>query len=262
MKNLLVANVLPKSKKNFSLQRTYTTLKAQIENICEVGWELNDILLLTNFPFSYMGVKAIETKLNDYCLTGSKLWGIKYVFENGLNNGETVFSHDCDVWQNVWFDEPLIKDIGISTYASSKLNGGVVFWKNTSIDILESIMQQITQKDTKEEPTINKILGSHKDRFTILNTSFNVGCSGYVPRILKAIKPVKNVHMNPYNRISWETHRLDRDGIGISSVGTRLEKLFRKYFVLAEELSKEGQIRQKELKKHHEKRMKKYIRNG
>ncbi|MCD6436629.1 MAG: hypothetical protein J7L15_09665, partial [Clostridiales bacterium] len=84
---------------------------------------------------------------------------------------------------------------------------------------------------------------------TNINNTFNVGCSGYVKRWNRSIKPIRVCHFHPYNKIAWETHTLDRSGLGLISVSDRLEKLLRKYYPdLAKELSIDGKKAQKERK--------------
>ena len=89
-------------------------------------------------------------------------------------------------------------------------------------------------------------------RTTVLNTTYNVGSSGFFPRAHRADKPIKVCHFNPTNRIAWETHRLNRDGMNITSVSSRLEITLRKYFDLAYKLrSEKDEKRSEELREKH-----------
>lgn len=260
MKNLMVANIREKGR--YSPDNIKQLLRAQIENSIQVGWEIEDIIVIANFDFEFLGVKTIKTDLNKHCFTGSKMFGVKYVFDNNLNEREMVFSHDLDVWQNIWFDPPEIKDVGITTYSSTRLNGGSVFWRFSAKDIIELIVFEINKGINKEEPVINKLLNTeeYRGRVTIVNNTYNVGCSGFFPRYLWSAKPIRVVHMNPTNRIAWETHRLNRDGMGAVSISPRLEHLLRKYYPLATEISHEGKGRSEFKKKQHEERMGKYLK--
>lgn len=266
----MVANLSNNSR--YSRAFAEPLIKAQIHNSLDIGWDSNDICLISNFDFEFMGIKAISIPLNSFCLTGSKIFAMHWlffppklgVFANCTGYSKDtlskfpIFSHDLDAWQNDQFEVNFL-DVGISTYSNSKLNGGVVFWKFDANDIIEQITDVLIKGEHREEPTLNRLLlSSFKDRTTILNNTFNVGCSGFVTRATRAEQPIKVVHLNPYNRIAWETHRLDRNGTGIVSVSPRLEKILRQYFPhLATELSDEGKARQKELivnpksKKHH-----------
>jgi hypothetical protein len=247
MKILLVAN-LSKAKR-YSFNNINVLLKAQIENSLDLGWSPADIILLSNFDYDFMGVKSCKIKLNKSCLTGSKMFGIKYLFENNIVD-EEVWAHDLDCWQNVPFTCPEFKDVGIACYSTPKFNGGSIFWKKEAEDIIDKIIRRIKKDEQqKEEPTLNKVLKSkrYKERVTILNNTYNVGCSGYVKRWNRSIKPLRVCHFHPYNKTAWETHALDRNGLDTKGISNRLENLLRKYYPnLATKLSPDGKIAQKE----------------
>jgi len=247
---------LREKSKRYNFDSIDTLLKAQIENSLQVGWKPEGMIVVTNFDYEFMGVKAHNTILNDTCLTGSKMFGLQWAMNEGLIEG-SVWTHDLDAWQSVPFNEPKFKDVGITTYSNSKLNGGSVFWKVSAKDIVDHIVRIIVSGEDREEPTLNKLLKSdYKNRTTVVDTSFNVGCSGFIPRLHRAIKPIRVCHLNPLNRIAWETHRLDRNGMGFVSVSSRLELLLRKYYPsLAIELSKEGLKRSEQLRKENMKKL-------
>ncbi len=253
MKQLLTANI-QKDSKRYSLDRIEPLLKAQIDNILDAGWKAEDVILVANIDYEYNGIKSVKVTMNEFCLTGSKMFGVLYAMENDLSKGETIWAHDLDIWMNTYFDEPKMKEVGITTYSTTKLNGGSVFWKPSARDIVDHVIFEINKGEEKEEPTLNALL-KHKrylDRVTVLNTTYNVGCSGFFPRAYRAEKPIKVCHLNPCNRIAWETHRLDRDGMGMVSVSPRLEKVLRKYFKLAHDLkSDKDRKRSLELKARH-----------
>ena len=249
MKNFIVAN---KTKGRYNNSAIKKMIKAQIENSIELGWKSKDIILLSNFDCNFMNVKSIQTKLNDTCFTGSKIFGMKYLFDNNLID-DIIWAHDLDAWQNVPFYCPDFKEVGIACYSTSKYNGGSIFWKASAQDIVNKIVEEINiNKQNKEEPTLNKILKSYqyKKRVTKLNNTFNVGCSGYVKRWHRSLKPIRVCHFHPYNSIAWETHALDRNGLDVKGVSIRLEKILRKYYPnLATQLTREGEMAQQERKK-------------
>ena len=259
LKRLLVANKQTSSKSRYSDDRFNTILNAQIENVLEVGWEREDIILLSNFDFEFMSIKATKMKFNEFCLTGSKMWAIKWLFDNNKVD-EIIYSADLDAWQNCWFDEPEFSgDIGACQYSGPKWNGGSIFWKPTSKDIVyETIKRLLSSKSPKEEPILNQIFRSeeYKDRISLLNSTWNVGCSGFIPRFERSIKPIRVCHFHPNNGIAWEIHGLDRDGTGCIAVTVRLERLLRKYYPhLATELKDKSiplKKQEMERKKHPE----------
>jgi len=249
MKNLMIANL--SLNKRYSLQKINTLLEAQIENSLALGWRTKDIILLANFDYKFMGVKSQKIPLNEKCLTGSKMFGLKYLFDNDIIK-DKIWAHDLDCWQNASFECPKFKHVGIACYSTSKYNGGSLFWKKEAKDIVEEIIRIITEnKEDKEEPTLNKVLKSkeYKKRVTIVNNTFNVGCSGYVKRWNRSIKPIHVCHFHPYNHTAWETHALDRNGLDQKGITDRLETLLRKYYPgLATELGENGKKAQKERK--------------
>lgn len=242
MINLMVANL---SKGRYKQEKIELMLNAQIFNSLELGWSREKILVLSNFDYEYMGVRAEQMKLNKKCLTGSKMFGMQYLFKHNLVN-DVIWAHDLDAWQNVPFECPDFKDVGIACYSNSKFNGGSIFWKKTAADIVHVIVKEIeSNKENKEEPTLNRILksGQFKKRVTTLNNTFNVGCSGYAVRWERSIKPIHVCHFHPYNNIAWETHALDRNGLDEKGISNRLERLLREYYPgLATELSPNGKL--------------------
>lgn len=241
MKNFMIANF---TKGRYKIKNIRNLLNAQIENSLNLGWEINDIILLSNFEHEYLGVKASLLQLDHKCLTGSKMFGLKYLFENNLIEDDVIWAHDLDAWQNVPFSCPDFKDVGIACYSNSKFNGGSVFWRKSSKDIINVIVEEITSNsESREEPTLNKILKSktYEERITTLNNTFNVGCSGYAKRWERSLKPIRVCHFHPYNGTAWETHALDRNGLNVKGISDRLEILLRKYYPnLSSELSPDG----------------------
>lgn len=249
MKNFMVANLSKNKRYNF--EDLELLVKAQIENSIELGWDCKDIFLLANFDYEFMGVKSVNADLNKKCLTGSKVFGVKYLFDNNLVD-DVIWAHDLDAWQNIQFSLPEIKDVGIACYSNSKFNGGSIFWGLNSKDIVERIVGQINDdEENREEPTLNRILKSkeYNERVTIVNHTYNVGCSGYAVRWQKSTKPLRVCHFHPNNNTAWETHALDRNGLDCHGITDRLESIIRKYYPnLSTELSlkgKEAQIERK-----------------
>ena len=235
MKNLMVLNVIDGGTKNRNrLDSLILLLNVQIENSLDLGWSTEDIIVMSNIDYNFMDVSTSLTELNLECLTGSKMFAIKEYYKDiSRDISDVVFCHDLDCWQNVWFEEPEFKDIGIARYSNKKFNGGSLFWKHTAKDLINEVVKQIADnKENKEEPTLNRVLKDekNKDRVTVLDNTFNVGCSGYVKRYNRSKKPIHVVHFHPYNRIAWETHALDRNDLGVIGITVRLERLLRKYY--------------------------------
>jgi len=233
MINCLTAITVPGSYgRRYDLDRIKILLNAQIENSLELGWKPEDIRLLTNFDHEFMGIKGERIQHNPLCPTASKMYGLRHVLKD-----DVVWSHDLDAWQNYPFECPEFKDVGAGTYNYRKFNGGSIFWKPSAIDLMERIIETLEcESATYEENVLNRIFKANPDRVTMLNFTYNVGCSNYRQRWNDSEKPVKVLHFHPYNRIAWETQALDRCGMGKKGISDRLESLLRKYYKLATEL--------------------------
>lgn len=228
MKRLLVANFIHKRNS----KEIESMLKVQIDNMLDLGYTKDDIILISNKDIEYNSVKSLVVDLYKECGTGSKMFAMEWLYNNNLVN-KTIHSGDLDVWNNVRFDEPEFKDVGIAQYSNSKYNGGSVFWKPEAKDITVEICNEIrNNKEAREEPTLNKILKSDKFKYrvTVLNNTYNVGCSGFVVRYERSIKPAFCLHVHPLNRIAWETHAIDRNDIGEVAMTVRLERIMRKHY--------------------------------
>jgi len=226
----MVANMQKKGR--FSPGMTINALIAQIENSLDVGWRSKDIIVLSNFDFYYRGVKTYDVRLNEFCLTGSKMFGLKWLFDKNQVD-DVIWSHDLDAWQNVWFDCPDIKDVAAGQYSRPKFNGGSIFWTPKCGDIVNEIVKIISKNEyKKEEPTINKVFKSKKfkDRVTTLDYSYNVGCSGFLERFILGEKPIKVAHFHPHRSLAWETFALDKHGIDEIPMSDRLINLLEKYY--------------------------------
>ena len=120
MKRLLTANKQDAAKSRYHFERMETMVKAQIDNLLDIGWDPKDIILISNFSFEFMGIKAEVTKLNDFCLSGSKMWATKYLFDNDRVDG-VLYAGDLDCWQTTWLDCPEFEgDVGACQYSNPK----------------------------------------------------------------------------------------------------------------------------------------------
>ncbi len=243
MKNVIVANFQP-MQETCSFIRLETYIKAQVENSLEVGWTAKNILLLTNFDFEFMGVKAQRVSFNDSGLLCSMTFAVHDLFKNDFVN-EELWVHDLDAWQNSWFDCPHFKDVGIceySKYNRPRFNSGSVFYKPEAKDIVAVISFLLSNKKaTKEEAIFERVLSAriYKHRVTVLNSTYNVGCSGFPGRYMRSDQPIRVCHFHPDRRANVEIHLLGRNCLNAKTADERLEQLLRKYFDISTELSNE-----------------------
>jgi hypothetical protein len=220
--------------RNYPKHKLIRELQCQLENSLAIGWNPKDIIVMSNFDYEFYGVTSTLMEFPKYCLTGSKMFAMEELFKRDMVD-DIICCHDLDAWQNDMFDPPSIRDIGISTYSTPKFNGGVIFYRPTAKDIVLEIASILHKdKPKQEEPTINKVLKSDKyqKRTTVLHTGWNIGCSGFVERYLRAGGDIKFAHVHPLNRIGMDTHTCDRNNLGMNYVtmGPRLYNLIKRYF--------------------------------
>ena len=111
MKNFLV---YLNPSKQFNKENDELT-KIQIDNSLDLGWKIEDILLVTNFDYEYRGVKALVvgddcyySKNNFY--RSSKIPVINQLFKDGIiNEGEIYWFRDNDAFQLEPLTEEKIK---------------------------------------------------------------------------------------------------------------------------------------------------------
>jgi hypothetical protein len=231
MKNLMVANFQPQG--TVSQQQLTALLDAQIENSLALGWRADDIVVVSNFAYSFQGVDATQLPLNRGCLRGSKIFALDAVFRDGcFASDDIVWAHDLDAWQNYAFTSPWFRDLGLSHYSQPKFNGGSIFCRRSAGDMIRAVVDEImATADDREEPAINCVLRSpvYQNRVTVLNSTFNLGCSGFVERYQRSLKPILVSHFHPTNRLAWDTHVNDRNGCGRSASPRLVDLLVRRF---------------------------------
>lgn len=249
MKNVLVANVLKKrerhndKRKGRKQKELISLLKAQIDNSLNLKWKSEDIWVVTNIvDFEYRDVKVFNFPLPDCQATGSKTFAIKEILDRDLTD-DVLWVHDLDAWQNAPFECPYFADIGITGYNPNKFNGGSVFYRNTKNTkelvnlMVEKLIEARKNPEDKgrEEPVLNSILVPSKNKaaqgkVTMLDQTYNLGCSSFVERYNRAEKPIKVCHFHPGNRLAWDTFVRDRNRLNIKVINNKLVDLFLDYF--------------------------------
>ena len=219
MKNLLIY-ISPKNQFN---DEHRLMIEVQIDNSLDY-WEKKDIVLLTNFPYEYNGVKAIvgpDSLINNLYwknprgIVNSKINGIIYLLENKLI--EETWFHDLDSFQIAPLDVELKKDIGLTCYGIYppskfiKLNGtykhrinfGNVFFKKESLDIFKELLKKMDTEDLYEEDAMTLMFERLSDRLQIMDQSYNIGIRCTTSNIRISEKPIKVVHFPPHTH--WLT---------------------------------------------------------
>jgi hypothetical protein len=130
-------------------------LRLQIENSLRLGWDKEDIIVITNFPFEYMDVKSyIVDDICRWSAFANKMVVINEMIQKGIIN-DNFWLHDCDAYQLVSFVFPEeCKDVNFVRHAPGreKPQGGSVFYRKEAFDIISVLSEAIRLfKPTKEE---------------------------------------------------------------------------------------------------------------
>ena len=159
MKNLLT---FANPAKTF-LEPYATFARMQIDNSFEMGWDIEDILLVTNFPYSYRGVEAVVLSDDTYCQhrkRASKINMICELIHRGILN-ETAWFHDFDAWQSELLNDVLGGcDAAFTDYGTNDMwNTGSFFFRPSALEIFERIREVMNQQRTNEEIALLRIGG-------------------------------------------------------------------------------------------------------
>jgi hypothetical protein len=156
MKNLLIYI----SPEHSFLPEYEKLVRIQIDNSLELGWNIDDIMLVTNFWFEYEGVKSIVVSDYNICpfyMYSGKINTLIDLWDLGfIKKGELYWYHDFDAFQNEVITEEELGlqgfDVGMTDYGrKSNWNGGSSFIKYESRDIWEK-MRELIYSDPNSQP--------------------------------------------------------------------------------------------------------------
>ena len=192
----------------WSHDQSLNYIRAQIDNSLAFGWKPEDIIIATNFEFEYNGVKTVlfenQSKFSQFFC---KQESILELWEKGILH-KPIWYHDVDAFQNDHFGFPKFDgDWGQCPYVghdarNHEWNCGVVFYKPTAMDILQFLVdverteqygkcdEVITRNFIRLNPDVNQ-------RTAVLNSTYNMGMTGFETRYDLAHKPIKTIHFHP-----------------------------------------------------------------
>lgn len=151
-------------------------LKLQVENSLMLGWDKEDIIVITNFPFEYMDIKT--NMVNDICRWSAFANKMVVVNELICSNviNDNFWLHDCDAYQLVPFVFPEeCNDVNFVRHAPGrdKPQGGSVFYRKEAYDIISVLSKAIQLfKPTKEESFFPYFY--HKSYKTLIVEKYNL----------------------------------------------------------------------------------------
>jgi len=200
MKNLLIY-INPEHKFDIENQ---SYIEIQIQNSLEY-WDKENIVLVTNFEYSYLGVKALvvpDELFSSLSKCVIKINVIVYLLENKLLDDVTWF-HDTEAWQVLPLSLKLEKDLGLTDYGwSLKWNGGSMFFKPSALDIFKLWKAKIIELQTDDERAMmtltEKNVNGINERIERINITYNIGKRRIKETMLMADKPLRVFHFHPY----------------------------------------------------------------
>lgn len=189
--------------------------KVQIENSLALGWRAKDILLVTNFDFSYGQIKSIvlkDVEFFDRKPQASKINAIIKMFEAGLiRRKETYWFHDFDAFQLEPITESEIdlaeNQIALTDYGGDKYffgqtrwSTGTIFFKSDTLDIFKGIQKIFTEKRIDEEEALHLLLSENQElspRVKKIDNTYNFIGYNLKTAYQNTSQPLKVVHFHP-----------------------------------------------------------------
>ena len=215
------------------IEGTFNLLKAQIDNSLECGWDPKDIIIATNFEFEYKKVKTyVLDEICDYSQFFHKQYATLEMMKKGIFEGQNIWYHDLDAFQLEPFDFPYFNgDCGTCVYPNGDGHScqcGVIYLKHSSKDIFEFLVNNMKAKNFQtpdDEVVIRnhvKLNPKYSNRVSVLNTSYNMGMTGFNYRYQSAEKPIKVAHFHPNNPKQYSYMVEGKNDLNIKIVNERL----------------------------------------
>ncbi len=164
---LLVVRKKPKKMKNlmiyFNPEMKFSTqaenlVNRQIENSLRLGWEQEDIILLTNFSYEYKMVKTKIVDPNLYCSSNNKVQKSNAIYtllnQNMVKENELWLYHDLDCFQLCPIDGSEINLqgglVGFIEDDNSKFDLNRIYFKKDSYKAFEWIRNRALRLHSNE----------------------------------------------------------------------------------------------------------------
>lgn len=212
--------------------------KIQIDNSLDLGWKKEDIIIVTNFPWEYNGVKAIVVSDEHYCAVrprSIKTTIIPFLIGQGIiETGQLYWNHDFDAYQNGRFSEDELElegvDVGLTDYGwRERWCLGSYFLKVSSIDIFEKA-KEIIYKDIEDETAMMELTQDPAiaKRCKRLNVTYNFGMRNVESNYQKSKKPIRALHFHTYDRGKQplDIFMRGKNGLNKPLMSRRLIKIF------------------------------------
>lgn len=214
-------------------------VKIQIDNSLRLGWKPEDIILATNFPYEYNGVKSTVIDDNNYCShhwPATKIYVIVYLFKLGLIKDDLYWYHDFDCFQlNPFTDieqDMEGHDMGLTNYGRMpRLCSASMFFKKTAKDIFIKLKERIDFYKEGEEEGIARLITSNPDlpsRVKRLNLTYAFQKWNMWHSYCRSDKPIKAVHFH-LTPDKYDFFVRGNNRVSLKIVPTNLINIFHKH---------------------------------
>jgi hypothetical protein len=187
--------------------------KMQIDNSLELGWKVEDILLVTNFPYEYRGVKSYVIRGDFDALDGnrsSKILAINQLFADGVIGDDLYWFHDHDAFQLEPMRDPNLGDCVAGFTDNGWLrdwNAGSFFFTKGAKDMFLKIYVRMIKAKTNEQDALTYLWKAGLTGYKMINITYNVGIY-HLWQVLKMIeKPLLVAHFHPHKPKHLELFR-------------------------------------------------------
>ncbi len=245
MKNLLIYTG---PNKAFSREDAQLA-KIQIDNSLSLGWRREDLLLVTDFPWEYNGVKTLvvpDGLYYDFDKNANKAKVLVYLFQQGMiDPRELYWCHDFDAYELNRIREAEVGlrnvDAGFVHYFyKPQWQFCSFFFKIDSRDIFklldETIRKRPWQGGRNNEKTLTWLIKHNRitqDRYKKLNVTYGIA-KRYLERVYpEAQKPIKVLHFRPSDKdilmpdTALNMFMYGKNSLNVPLMNERLMKVFK-----------------------------------
>lgn len=208
--------------------------KIQVDNSLALGWNPGDILLATNFPYEYNGIKAVVINDDNYCThhwTATKINAIIHLLQAGVIT-EVAWYHDFDCFQLAPIANPLEPhaDLGLARYGRMpRLCSASMFLRPTALDILAQVKAIVDSRKLEEERALMRLVYNAPPelaaRIKILNTTYAFHKFNLQHCYAEAEKPIKAAHFH-LTPDKYEFYVRGNNKLGVPLIPERLVEVF------------------------------------
>lgn len=208
MKNVIIYNQI--NTKNhgasrWSNENLFRYLRAQIDNSIRLGWNVEDIILGTNFEFEYKGVKNhLLTNVCEWSGFNNFWFGALELVQKGIIK-DKFWLHDHDSWQIAPMEFPKFTGTiaGIEYGGTREWNCGSIYFNENCLDMLLYIVATLElnkQVDVSSDEVIIGYIRANSpvaNQMISINSRWNIGLTYANFRLKNAIKPALVLSFKP-----------------------------------------------------------------